>query len=196
MKSNRIATKIENAINNTISEFINFPNCFLTEEDVRCYLFSLLYKINQFSRKYITSDGEGSIPVHCEIRWYGASKTLKYRSDIVVLDPTDLIVNESMQLPSKGYGFNKFWAIIEIKMRRINGESDNQFLKSINDELIKLQKIKREVKNNKAEAQYHVLCFDKKNDISGIINSIEHSNVIVKYVFSNNNSKRYPDDAQ
>lgn len=175
---------LDKIIRRLFRAFLDFPNLFLTEEDIRCHLFSELLRVPQFSLKHKTSDGSFSIPIHSEVRWYGASNKLKYRSDIVILDPGDLRVMETkLKLPTKGYAFNYFWAIIEIKLRRKNGKSDNQFLKDIIKEKEKLISINEEI-IYKDRAYYCVLCFDKKKDISKQIKKIKDDNLInLKYVF-------------
>lgn len=176
-----------NSVNKLIKKFSKYPNLFLTEADLRCYLVADLLKNSYFSIPQKTKDSSYSIPLHSEVRWYGESDTLKYRSDVVILDPTDLRVKEKLRLPSKGYGFNKFWAIIELKLRRITkNRSDNKFLEEIRHELAKLKEIKQETRNfNKHKAYYYLLCFDKRNDIKDRIKDIEDQEITVKYVFSN-----------
>ena len=180
-----IKRAIEEVVDNLFRTFSKYPNLFLTEEDIRCYLVSKLLKISYFSLKQRTSDGYLSIPIHSEVRWYGASNKLKYRSDIVIMEPGDLRVREGkLKLPTKGYAFNHFWAIIEIKLRRINGKSDNQFFKDIIREKEKLISINKEI-IYKDEAYYCIICFDKKKDISKQIKKIKKDNLInLKYVFS------------
>lgn len=188
--SDQIFNQINFALNSLKESFINNPDIFLTEEDIRCHLFMLLYqKLNINKLIFNTVDQSKSIPTHTEIRWYGNSRKLKYRSDIVILDPRTLRTTDKiMELPSKGYGFNNFWAIIELKLRRINGKSDNQFLKEIKSEFNKLRQINEEIKyNNKYQAEYYLLCFDKKKDISFRINNFnevkETKSINFHYVF-------------
>ncbi len=180
---------VENSINKLIRKFSKYPNLFLTEADVRCHLVADLLKNSYFSTLQKTWDNSYSIPLHSEVRWYGESGKLKYRSDVVILDPTDLKAKEKLKLPyrlsSKGYGFNKFWTIIELKLRRINGKSDSEFLKGIEEELSKLKKIKQETQNlNKRKVYYYILCFDKRDDIKDSVKEIKDQEIIIKYIFS------------
>jgi len=121
-------------------------------------------KIEDFYRVEETVDGSKSISVHTEVRWYGESGKLRWRSDIVIIDVSTLIVKKVFfKLPSKSFGFNKPKAIIEIKLRRINGKSNKAFVAKIKEDIIKLKKIKREV-----EGDYFccVIALDKKENIS------------------------------
>ncbi len=138
-------------------------NDFLTEDDVRCLLFS---KLKTDLINYST------VSIHAEVRWYGTNsennKILKYRSDIVLIDKTDLELNNNiLPLPTKGYGFNKYYAIIEIKLRRPNdNHSDKSYNKIIQNDINKLKEIKNRTKRYSAinNRKYLMLAFDKKRN--------------------------------
>ncbi len=98
---------------------------------------------------------------------------MKYRSDIVVLQVNNLETNSHLELPSKGFKFNKFDAVIELKLRRVNGESDSAFLKKIKNDFKKPRQIKHEVQNFNSDAKYYLVIFDKKKLINNIENEIE-----------------------
>lgn len=121
-------------------------NIHLRESDVRCALVGNLMKQDDLGRLQHTRDGSKSIPVHTEVRWYGRSGNLRWRSDIVIFEVFTLRVkNHLFQLPSKGYYFNKSKAIIEIKLRRTSGESGNQFISKIQQDIKKLRNIREEI---------------------------------------------------
>lgn len=144
----------------------------LTEDDLRCKLFNFLEKSKINIWNY---------SLHSEIRWYWDNrnewgKKLKYRSDMVYINnewlnsnPTDGII-----LPSKWYSFNSYKAIIEIKFRRTNWESDNVFLNKIKEDKNKMVIIKDKTtidSNNKKE--YYLIVFDKKYDIISKIENLD-----------------------
>jgi hypothetical protein len=91
-----------------------------------------------------TSDGDKSIALHSEVRWYGDDGSIKYRSDIVLIDTGSLEVLDKpgLRLPSKGYAFNKAKCIIELKLRRPNGKSNSSFNKLIDGDFEKLKELK------------------------------------------------------
>ena len=131
---------------------------FLTEDDVRCRLF-------YFLKVELANDKNASI--HSEIRWYGnTGEKLKYRSDIVIIDSRDLTTDSNIfKLPSKGYGFNKYYSIIEIKLRRPNDKNSNlKFNDIIRDDINKLIEIKQKTVENEVEDEkkYFVIAFDKR----------------------------------
>lgn len=184
--------------------FSEYPNIFLTEEDVRCHLFNIMVNNNsELSEPRKTKDGSFSIPIHSEVRWYGSSSKLNYRSDIVLLDPTNLRVKDptnlrvkgkaDLRLPSKGYGFNYYYAIIETKLRRINGCSDDILLDLIKRDIIKLKNINKETKNHNMIKNpiYYLVCLDKKHDLGSDVKGMTklmikpRENIFLEYAFQN-----------
>lgn len=177
---------IESSIDEITREFKEKPDVYLTESDIRCHLFMKLSQHREILQERITLDREFSIPLHTEVRWYGESGKLKYRSDIVILDVATLVVkNAFFRLPSKGYSFNKLKAIIEIKLRRRNGESNNSFVKSIQKDVEKLKKVKEEL-NLSNNFPLYLLIFDKKENIQRRITTIQDiESIKLKYIYCN-----------
>jgi len=169
-------------IQSTLKTFCNAnwtSRDFLTEDDVRCRLFESLY--NSLKRNK-------NISVHSEIRWYGNNRNsgenkLQYRSDIVIIDYNDLEVNNNnvFKLPSKGYGFNKYFAIIEIKLRRPNnGDSDQKYEEVVKKDVRKLREIKEKTTSTRTTNKgYFVVVFDKKRGRKSLINIDNFQNNIV-----------------
>ncbi len=166
--------------------FINYPNIFLTEEDLRFHLCNSLYQY--FSAVETTEDGDKSIPLHTEVRWYG-NGDLKYRSDVVLVDVSNLRVLNYDQLPSKGYGFNIPKAIIELKLRRPNGKPNHSFLRSIQYDIRKLAQLKQIFYNAQGQHQtdYWLIVFDKKSDMTDQIPTPDGITVVYKYNSEANN---------
>ena len=182
MTSAILEQHVNEAIEKTTLLFIDTPNVFLTEDDFRMHLCSNLLK--DFGEIMRTGDQDYSIPLHTEVRWYGNGK-LKYRSDIVLIDVSTLDVLRSSKLPSKGYGFNIPKAIIELKLRRPNGASDNQFIKSIQHDINKLIQLKDVFYESQGQnqTQFWVLFFDKKDHIKNAndrLNVPDYVNFIYK----------------
>jgi hypothetical protein len=126
---------VTESIASVVSRFKSSPNIFLTEDDLRVHLCSEL--LQHFGRKEFTADGDCSISLHAEVRWYG-NGNLKTRSDVVLVDVSNLEVLNYNNLPSKGYGFNIPKAVIELKLRRPKGESNSAFMKKIECDCKKL----------------------------------------------------------
>src|SRR5258708_38428766 len=110
------------------------------EDDLRIHLCCNL--LQHFGTKERTQDGDSSISLHAEARWYGAGD-LTTRSDIVLVEVSNLDVLRHNQMPSKGYGFNIPKGIIELKFRRPNSKSKSSFLAEIQHDLTKLSQLKQ-----------------------------------------------------
>lgn len=160
---NKTEDKIEIAINKIMGDFEEYPDRYLTESDVRCVLVNELMSIPELNRIQDTRDNSESIPLHTEVRWYGQSGKLRWRSDIVIIDVNTLKVkNDVFKLPSKGFSFNNPIAIIEIKFRRRNGKANSAFILDIKRDVDKLKGIKREIPGTYFCG---LVIFDKKEDI-------------------------------
>lgn len=149
IEKENMVDRIREKINNLIEEFTQYPNKYLTEEDVRCNLVIRLAEIPGLNDLQDTRDNSKSTPIHTEVRWYGSTGKLKWRSDIVIINVETLVVkNKPFHLPSKGYGFLQPLAIIEIKLRRTNGQGNNAFMEEIKKDIHKLKEIKNEVEGS------------------------------------------------
>ena len=137
----------------------------MTEEDLRSYLYHLL--LDGFSDIEKTEDNSQSISLHCEVRWYGREQNLTYRSDIVIFDVSQLKTkNDNIRIPSKGYGFNNPFVIIELKLRRINGKSNNQYGLDLEEDRRRLFEIKSQVSESGTNITTYLLGFDKKENLN------------------------------
>ena len=179
-----IQTVINKVIFEVIEEFNIHPDIFLTEEDVRCHIVSRLLQYKELSELTDTIDGSKSIPIHTEVRWYGTSGLLRYRSDIVLLKPNSLKTKKSFHLPTKGYSFDKFDSIIEVKLRRIRPRSDKKYLQLINNDFTRLQALIKEVEG--VNASFHLLCFDKRSDLGSHLKEYNQDRKInFRYIYKN-----------
>lgn len=177
-----INEQIEVRIYELLKDFKKYPDKYLTESDVRCALVRELMKINDLNRLQITEDCSESIPIHTEVRWYGQSGKLKWRSDIVAIDVSTLKVRDGLfRLPSKGYGFNFPKAIIEIKLRRINGGSSKKFIKKIEEDIRKLSNIINEVPGDYFCC---LVALDKKQNIPQSMLPVGNNNIHIYYKFA------------
>ena len=156
---------ISDCVDHLCSDFGNSPNMLLTEDDMRMHLGILL--LEHFGTFKKTQDGDSSIELHSEVRWYGNGR-LKYRSDLVIIDVSTLRVRMvgGLRLPSKGYEFNIPKAIMELKFRRPTGESDRAFLESIERDCSKLKTIRSELFDVAPRISCWVVAFDKRGDVS------------------------------
>lgn len=162
--SSEIQSSIERAIRRVELKFRRYPDIFLTEDDIRCNLFSELLKEEVLSSFIRTQDNSSSIPIHSEVRWYGSNRSLRTRSDIVLFNVSQLITsyNNSIRLSSKGYVFGDPWAVIEIKLRRVNGPSNSKWKDSLFKDIGRMRDLQSLVD---PQALYYFIIFDKKSDL-------------------------------
>jgi len=73
------------------------------------------------------------------------------------------VKKKPFHLLSKGYSFLEPMAIIEIKLRRTNGQGDNSFIEGIKKDIRKIKEIKEKVYGN---YPCFLIILDKKIDIS------------------------------
>ncbi len=167
---------IQKIIKQEINGFFNYSwstKDFLTEDDIRCRLFSWLKRMSSL---------ENNISVHSEVRWYGyEDKKMKYRSDIVIIDHNDILIEENdlFKLPSKGYGFDKYYTIVEIKLFRKNHKYSNKRLDNIvKKDIDKLSEIQQKTYRGSLESNsksFYFIAFDVKNKKKLLIDNIESS---------------------
>lgn len=175
---NPVVAEVEAAIEALLAKFASSPHAFLTEEDVRSWLFRelLTQGVPEHSKSF---DGFDTSPIHNEVRWYGLRSRhrggdgneglevddLNLRSDMVILDTDDLVVRHGdVGVNSKGFGFNSFYWVIELKLRRNKMESDRRFRARIEDDVSRLAEVVSRVnRHNKHHeyAQFVVICLDK-----------------------------------
>lgn len=168
MELEEIKEKVERKINSLINEFRISSDKFLTEEDIRSYLYHLL--LEDFNKLEETADGKKSICLHNEIRWLGSRGILRkwklrFLSDIVIFDVSSLRTKNTngIEIHSKGYGFGKPYILIELKLRRNKGCSDKKFVKDIIADREKITRIKKEISDN---FYSYIIAFDKKKEIN------------------------------
>lgn len=116
MTSLEVDEKIMNRVMELIDKFKETPDLFLTERDIVCYLYHLLFQ--DFNDLENTENSTKSIALHTELRFYGESGNLRLLSDLAIIDVSTLNTDRNIKLPSKGFGVDKVSALIEIKLRR------------------------------------------------------------------------------
>ncbi len=115
---------------------------------------------------------------------------MRYRSDIVLIDASTLITTASgLELPSKQYGFDGFFTIIELKLRRSNRESDAAFLNRIGKDIEKFRKIRRYVQR---EFGGYVVIFDKARNLEQDVRALRNADdFTIVYSFSNPRNRNW-----
>ena len=176
---------INSAIRQLIDDFNQYPNKYFTEEDVRVHLCSFLLK--DFGNINQTADDDRSISLHTEVRWWGENRS-RMLSDIIIFDVIDLEVTPQRVkklkhldlIPNKGFSGITPKVVIELKLRRHCGESDNQFKKKIKSDVEKLENVIGWFPCNAPKCW--VVALDKRNKINEL--NISSDDVALNYAFS------------
>jgi len=172
---------VDEAVETLISEFKRCPDKYLTEEDLRAFLYHLL--LEHFGEEHDSEDSSKSIPLHCEVRWYGRDASLNMRSDIVIFDVSSLRTKNTgtFRLPSKGYAFNKPLVVIELKLRRAgnSSNSNNRFMQEIENDRNRITQLRGALKSDFIS---HILIFDKKNNMNPDMNNDDNHSE--NYIFN------------
>ncbi len=158
-----IYNHLEASIDELSAEFLANPGVFLTEEDLRAHLVAKLLRHELLSTPQRTQREDVlSIPVHSEVRWYGTlPRQERFLSDIVILNPRGLETVDPIR--TKGYAFESFYAVVELKLRRLGNRTDVGYTKLIRADYGRLvNMIDRRVMQT---PRYYHLCFDKKANI-------------------------------
>ena len=170
MNENQITSSVSAAIASLIDDFRKYPNKYLTEEDVRVHLCIRLMR--DFGVIQETADGDHSIAMHTEVRWWGPKESREL-SDIIIFDVSSLSVTpgeirsqEKFRLiPRKGYSSNKPEAVIELKLRRNNGDSNNAYISQVRKDIEKLSNISTMFHAENRAPLFWVVALDKKTQI-------------------------------
>jgi len=166
---------IQEAVNKLETDFISYPDKYLTEEDVRVHL--CYYLLENFGEIKETADGGQSIALHSEMRWWGDEKS-RERSDIVIMNVSNLCVTEKWVreeiemgvVPRKGYSITWPIAVIELKLRRRNTRKlDSRFKNEVEDDINKLEKIKNRIPSSIDFTPFYlVVALDKERLVETI----------------------------
>jgi hypothetical protein len=173
---------VNDSIEAVVSKFRRIPNVFLTEDDLRVNLCTNL--LRHFGSEERTQDNDISVSLHAEVRWYGKRK-LKTRSDIVLIDVSNLEVLRCHKQATKGYRFGIPKGIIELKFRRPNGKSNASFLNDIQADIKKLNELKQEFnedEDGQNKTEFWIVILDKKSRLEAVP---EPAGIKLIYEFSN-----------
>lgn len=154
-------TTVEKRINKIKNRFEKNHYIFLGEEDIRCHLFSELFK--KFNRLEKTIDRKKTIPLHTQISFIDEEGRLirGEKPDIVIFDVSTchLYSDNSIQYKdrlSKGFQFKDAPIAIEIKLNWTKRKEN--VIKQVKDEIKKIKKLR----DRNPEIFFYIVYFDKK----------------------------------
>ena len=119
----------------------------LTEDDLKCILYSRLSRIRRLSNPITTQDKEIlATSIHTELKWYDDDGKLTIVPDITILEPRHLSIlhmyRSNLRLPSKQYSFGGKAIIFELKFcRNKMGITTNYFKNEIRADYDKIVRL-------------------------------------------------------
>lgn len=119
-----IKSTIEEKIKEVEKEFQRTQGLILTENDLKCLLYSKLMDIPKLSKIRVTKDPHIlANAIHTEVSWYDDDKHLTIKPDITILEPEELTIlhgyyGYGLPLPSKQFEFGGKAIIFELKFIR------------------------------------------------------------------------------
>jgi hypothetical protein len=178
-----INQELVNAILSEISdleqEFQKNQGMILTEDDLKCHLFSKIKAIIPQALPTFNPLVTGS-PVHSEVKFFAENGSLKFTPDITIISPENLSIFHSIEFKvddnglgqfekysSKSYEFGGDAILIELKFCRNKKGLSN---KNISDYLKDIDKIRklREIVSNRSKYQptlFGICAIFNKTDI-------------------------------
>lgn len=131
-------------VGDVATDFKLGPALLLTEEDLRCQIYSRLRERFDLTRLVPTADRDvQGAALHCDISWFDPDGYLYHRPDITILEPENLSIRRPLDtnlvtLPSKGANFVGRALIAEIKFHRHLAAPTEKWLGEVADDLRKV----------------------------------------------------------
>lgn len=152
-------------------EFQRVQGLILTEDDLKCLMYSNLMMIRNLSRPQRTNDGVYfAHSIHTELSWFDEDETLGIKPDITLLEPEHLnIINQVgyyHPLPSKQCSFGGKSIIFELKFNReAKGITRGFFERYILGDFKKIERLfaKLERENMLEDVFCYFVIFNKTN---------------------------------
>lgn len=135
---------LERVIISIGNEFSNKQALILSEDDLKCHLFTQLYN-QYYCKSYWTMDnGILGCPIHTEIRFYNAQDKLTFIPDITILNPENLSIKKRIQeygLPSKQFEFGGDAVVFELKFCKNKNGISKYNIESYKKDIEKIKEI-------------------------------------------------------
>ena len=146
----RLLRKIEAEIDAIGDLFSATPGSILTEDDLKCLLFSRLIRVPQLQEPLETQEpGIRATSLHAEIPWFGVDKKMSIRPDISIVEPRNLLVKTrstpQVGVPHKGFEFAGDAVIFEFKFVRNLRGITNIALRALRKDVNKIRGLKKKL---------------------------------------------------
>jgi hypothetical protein len=176
---------IEKTLKQIQYEFQNVQGLILTEDDLKCLIYSNLMMIRNLSRPRRTNDGiYFAHSIHTELSWFDEDGVLGIKPDITLLEPEHLNIIRPdfyQPLPSKQCSFGGKSIIFELKFNREpNGINSGYFNRNILGDFEKIKGLFRRLDREGMgeEVFCYFVIFNKTNKICSEFNQFLNENRI------------------
>ncbi|HFK1716336.1 hypothetical protein [Bacillus cereus] len=177
MDFNFLDVIIDRTLKQIEREFQAVQGLILTEDDLKCLIYTNLMMIRNLSRPQRTNDGKYfAHSIHTELSWFDEDNTLGIKPDITLLEPEHLnIIRPDIYqpLPSKQCSFGGKSIIFELKFNReSNGITSGYFNRYIRGDFEKIQRLfeKLDYEGMGNEVFCYFVIFNKTNKICSEFN--------------------------
>lgn len=160
----------------------------LTEDDLKCHVFRLIYDLFPISARTFSREIKGSA-VHSEVSFFDGYGKLTLKPDLIVVEPKNIsifhstIFDDRRQMyqtnSSKDYSIAGGSIVIELKFCRRRDGIQNRDITSYQADINKIKKIMRivETKSPSDEKVYGILAvFNKTNNGYEIFEDFKNKN--------------------
>ena len=166
--SDNLLSAINAKIDDLGSEYRQTQGLILTEDDLKCNLYSKLIQIPYLAEPNTTVDNWiKASKVHTELSWFDSVGALSIKPDITILDPENLSLLHAVQsgfnLRSKGCHFVGDAIIFELKLSRGRKGFTEKALKSVKDDVAKIKRLYEKIDGdgNKFSLVCYIVFFAK-----------------------------------
>lgn len=166
MITDQLISEVKTKISEVADEYALSPGIILSEDDLKCHIFSKLVPL--LNHRTPTSDDRVfASPLHTEIKFLDSSGRLSLRPDITIIDPINLTIKKSrgIDLSRKGFVFWGSSLIIEIKFCKAKSGISKKHIESYNADCQKMLEIHRRLYANEHTTRMHgiFVAFNKTN---------------------------------
>ena len=127
MLNSRFVNRIISEVRQIESEYQNNKGLILSEDDLKCLIYSRIYGMFPNVRYPTLDDDITGSPLHSEIPFYDSNGKLRIKPDITIFDPSEMSIKHGVSmlirnnkffygsLPTKEFEFAGKAIVIEIK---------------------------------------------------------------------------------
>lgn len=153
---------IDAKINLVGAEYAQVQGLILTEDDLKCKLYSELIQIPSLTKPCVTTDSwVKASKVHAEASWFGLLGELNIRPDLTIFDPINLSVLRSLQphfkFRSKGFHVLGNAIIFELKFIRWQNGMTERDIDNVRKDVNKIKELYQKMEEE--SSPYSLTCY-------------------------------------